>query len=289
MDIIDINNYYKNDKWSFELIVLETPLSHSDKKKRKQTSENSQTLLILLDGIVSVSVNDVSSFDETSYLLTEKNCILSLNGEQYYSLHTISAWTAKMLIVSFKTELEDAKNTRSVSQCLYYPVEQCGLWRFVNEEISKVLGLGYINFLTGSKNTNIFGAHYPADTVFRSILIDLSTYENTQFPELGLLPSFKYKGQEPIMFVGIEGMVQIVVNGKPDWITEGKIGIIENGDHVSFYNKSSDKTKFCLLTEDSEKSLIENIEIDDIVKKAIKSSQNTLMSKMSYYLFGFSI
>lgn len=296
IDLASLKDHIQ-EPWNFQWITTEPSLSHQDKSNilTIQNLPEQESFLWLVDGIVHINISESANESESESEAKEENYILNTNhgmiipADCHYTITTRSGWAAQILLVKKETkETEDAKNKTEtkitkISQDQIYPVGAWNVWRGFSKQVREVLSLDHLSLVVGPENLTWFGSRYLANANFRVIQINLPEYnhELRLYPEIGWLPSWRYLGEDLLYFVGIEGLLQINIDGYRDWLGSGKIMTVKKGQTVCFTSRGNEATRVMVFSSLTEGLLAKQFIVDDHIWEVLQDIQSTVWSYLT--------
>ena len=309
--------HYSHQGWNFHWLTLEPCLSQHNQQfiHNIDHQPNQETVYWIVDGIVEIDLG----FNNNRKLTQGEVMILTGHHSQQYHLKTRSAWSAQILIINrpnnevtemtksnevtevnnvnegTKSNLTNSASTKNSIQFINTsasrPVGDYGIWRSFSKAVRDILSIDRLQLIVGPPEYSWIGANYLAQANFRIIKIDFPAGKKAlQYPEMGLLPSFRNHSASDLIFIGLSGFIQLKVGSNSHhWLTAGKILALEPGQKVFFEDRGFEAVKFIILTSQSEGSLATNLHIDHKVLDILTEIQGPIWSRLSWPLLSKSI
>jgi len=213
-----------------------------------------------------------------------------VTGLQNYQITVRSAWSAQILLISRTSHnLDDplTSNFQHIKLNDIHPIGKYGIWRSFSEEVRNILGIDRINLIAGHSGFSWLGAKYLASADFRIILCQFPAGKSIlRYPEIGLLPSFINQGQDDLIFIGLEGFIHVMVDGvSKQWITCGKLLVLQPKQKISFIDRGRDGIKFLVLSSQKNGSLASNLLLETKVLNILSDIQGPFWSRLSWPIF----
>lgn len=288
LDLLETKNYNHQD-WHFKWITYEPSLSQHNQVARHLLSnhENQESVIWLIDGLIEINLGmDLINLQPTKYQLDISEGLV-LTGLHHYRITVRSAWPAQILLINrTKETLKEPLLSRSQPIRLtdIFPIGKYGIWRSYSEVVRDILGIDRINLIVGQSGFSWLGAKYLTEADFRLILCQFPAGKVlSKCPELDFFPSFINQGQDDLIFIGLEGFIQIMIDGlSQQWLTCGKLLIIHPKQKVNFIDRGREAIKFLVLSPQKTGSLASNLLLEAKVLNVLAEIQGPIWSRLSW-------